>query len=366
MLEHMGHRRTVILGLILGLTGLLASSFVSYMHLMYVTFGLFGTGAAMIVNACINIVGMHFSNGNSSRAFAVVSVGIPSGTFALNILEAYIYHVYGWRKSLFIIAGIYLVISAISLISFTPPSSGAWGKEQSKNSIKPEHSKPDLLKYLRIFCHLKFILFELGIVLLGFSISFHYIDFVSVIDKMIHENSSGTVAVSVLSFSDLLALIALACLGNRLPKIRRYILPLVLLILNIPATILFSFEQNVYAVYAAASLSGVARGILLAAPFSLVLEIFGAEHGSECLTHTIMAIGIGSLTGPIALSLISERFTYRFEFITCAISSGVGALLFFMESCLTMNKPVKNEPARFTNKPSSYGAINEERNADHY
>ena len=113
--DRFGCRISCFLGSMLCIVGLVSSSFVQSLTVMYFTYStLYGLGACLIFNPCILVLGKCFTD-KLSIATGIVSLGGSVGILYTGPLLQALLDSFEWRNTLRIIAGMYFLVFILSL-----------------------------------------------------------------------------------------------------------------------------------------------------------------------------------------------------------------------------------------------------------
>ncbi|XP_022093453.1 monocarboxylate transporter 7-like [Acanthaster planci] len=120
--ERFGHRRIILLGVVLSSAGILASSFTQALWQNYLTFGiLFATGLNFLSNPSVNMMTLYFPGRNCARATALGSSGQSIGTLLLTPLFEALFSGIGWRRSLQVLSVVNFLTCVPLAMVFRPP-----------------------------------------------------------------------------------------------------------------------------------------------------------------------------------------------------------------------------------------------------
>ena len=117
--DRFGCRITCFLGGALCIAGLVSSSFVQNLTMMYFTYGaLYGLGACFIYNPCYLVTAKYFTE-KLSVATGVVSLGASVGILYTGPLLQVFLDSFEWRNTFRVMAATYVLV-CISSLSFNP------------------------------------------------------------------------------------------------------------------------------------------------------------------------------------------------------------------------------------------------------
>ena len=117
--DRFGCRITCLLGSTLCIAGLVSTSYVKSLTVMYFTYSaLYGLGTCFIYNPCFLVIATYFTE-KLSVATGVVSVGASVGVLYTGPLLQVLLDSFEWRNTFRIMAAVYVLVTILSL-SFNP------------------------------------------------------------------------------------------------------------------------------------------------------------------------------------------------------------------------------------------------------
>ena len=117
--DRFGCRITCFVGGVVCMTGLMSTSFVNSLTLMYVTYSLvYGLGASFSFNSLYLIVGKYF-NQKLSLAIGITALGASIGVLYTGPLLQVLLDSFGWRKTFRIMSATFALVCILSL-NFNP------------------------------------------------------------------------------------------------------------------------------------------------------------------------------------------------------------------------------------------------------
>ena len=135
MIRRFGTTKTILAGTLMSCTGLLATSFTTSIHSMYVTYGILpGFGFVMMALSSLVAVNEIFDE-QQSLAIGIYQAGGSVGGFVFNPVLQSLIESYEWRGALLIMTGIVLHGALFGLVihAFGRPSRGALTESQRYN-----------------------------------------------------------------------------------------------------------------------------------------------------------------------------------------------------------------------------------------
>ena len=117
--DRIGCRTTCFLGSTLCISGLVWTSYVHSLTMMYLTYSaLYGLGTCLIYNPCFLVIAKYFTD-KLSVATGVVSLGASVGVLYTGPLLQVLLDSFEWRSTLRIMVAVYVLVS-LSSLSFNP------------------------------------------------------------------------------------------------------------------------------------------------------------------------------------------------------------------------------------------------------
>lgn len=129
---YIGFRLTVVIGGVLTVAGLLASSAATHIWHLYLSYGLLaGTGQGFAYLAAVSVVQVWFSPEHRAMAAAVASAGSGIGTIVLGTLTEKLIDAYDWKTGFYFCSGVSAVCIFIPAFFLTsPPTAPTEAKEK--------------------------------------------------------------------------------------------------------------------------------------------------------------------------------------------------------------------------------------------
>ncbi|XP_038057374.1 monocarboxylate transporter 7-like isoform X2 [Patiria miniata] len=141
LFERFGHRKIIILGVVLAIAGILATSFTHALWQIYLTFGIiFAIGLNFLCNPSLNMMTVYFPGRNCARATLIANSGQTVGTLLLTPLFEAAFSQIGWRKSLQILSAVIFLTCLPLAMVFKPPNPRPIKLDQEA-SLSPEEKE---------------------------------------------------------------------------------------------------------------------------------------------------------------------------------------------------------------------------------
>ena len=180
--DRFGCRITCFLGSTLCIAGLVSTSYVKSLTVMYFTYSaLFGLGTCFIYNPCFLVIAKYFTE-KLSVATGVVSVGASVGVLYTGPLLQVLLDSFEWRNTLRIMAVVYVLVSFLSL-SFNPYVEKITVVEkfntEEKNKEEERDEKTGISLYCSVWSFPAYTVFVTSLMFASFGMYIPYINLVS-------------------------------------------------------------------------------------------------------------------------------------------------------------------------------------------
>ena len=357
-----GCRPTVFFGGVLTGVGIFLGAFSTSLTMLYVTYGaMTGLGHCFIYTPSNIIIGAYFEK-RRATATALVGIGASLSGFVLPPLLRWLFAEYGVQGCLLILAAISLHPCAGAMVMrpleskkdvelVAKPAEDAAEKtaEPSANAaflpaekVEPETSD-DVKKQGRcsacltwlgldfsLLCHPPFLAFIIAHCMTNPTLvaSWAFIPLLGV-SKGIAE-SRAAFLLSVHALSDLIGgrLVAAFLLDAAWIRRRRYLLtPIVNLVFCVVMVGLY-FSRTEVECFFWSSVYGMFHGVYVILRSLVLQDLFGRERLSSLFSFNNFSIGVGMLTMPVLVGLITDATSVDKALVFLAVVFVVGAALF--------------------------------------
>ena len=179
--DRFGCRITCFLGGTLCIAGLVTSSFVQSLTMMYLTYSaLYGLGTCFIYNPCFLVIAKYFTE-KLSVATGVVSLGASVGILCTGpLLQVFLYS-FEWRST-FRIMGATYVLTCILSLSFNPNVEEITTAENSNtekdSNEKVRDDKRSISLYCSVWCFPAYTVIVTSLTFASFGMYIPYINLV--------------------------------------------------------------------------------------------------------------------------------------------------------------------------------------------
>ena len=177
--DRFGCRITCFLGSTLCIAGLVSSSFVQSLTMMYFTYSsLYGLGACLICNPCFLVLAKYFTE-KLSVATGIVSLGASVEVLYTGPLLQVFLDSFEWRNTFRIMAATYALVCILSL-SFSPFVEGITTAEntEKKNNEEVRDGKTGISLYCSVWSFPAYTVMVTSLTFASFGMYIPYINLV--------------------------------------------------------------------------------------------------------------------------------------------------------------------------------------------
>jgi MFS family permease len=307
--DRFGPRPVVVAGAAAIGMGLLSTSYIERLGLIYLTYGLgIGIGVALTYVPMLAVVGGWFAQ-RRNTAMGVAVSGIGCGTLLFAPLAAWLIQRYGWRETYAIIAVCAsLSLAMCGLLAKSPPNPTGTGRLDLWRAARTPN-------FSRLYT---------SSVLISVSI---YTPFVYLPDFAQSLGIRDVQAASLVGFigaASIAGRLALGTMADRTGIIPLYKISTIILGLSYMLWIV-SHSYGVLLMFAL--VMGAAYGGLVALSPAVVAELFGVEGLGSMLGALFTSSAISSLAGPPLVGLLID---YTGSAIWPAVFAGASGVLAFV------------------------------------
>ena len=178
--DRFGCRITTFIGAVLCMTGLVSTSFVQNLALMYFTYSLvLGLGACFIYNSCYLVIGQYFQE-KLSMATGILALGASLGVLYTGPLLQVLLDSFGWRGTLRIMTASFAMVCILSL-AFNPNVENVTLVE----TIASNGNNAERRKGISLYCSVwKFPTFAVVVISLMFGSFGMYIPYINLVSPL--------------------------------------------------------------------------------------------------------------------------------------------------------------------------------------
>ncbi|XP_064611529.1 monocarboxylate transporter 13-like [Liolophura sinensis] len=323
-IQRAGPRMCTMLGSLIATAGVLSSSFVSNLELLYVTFGgLSGIGLCLVQMSSAVAIDRHFQQGTAA-AMSIAAVGAGIGSLSFPVLLRFLIDYYNWRGALMVFSGV--ILNALPLgILFVPVKPKV--KEELKNNDAIQLDESQIIaadeevtttgaekqvesgpmnKAKNKFCAssmFRNILYDLYLAITPVISTGYSFPFVALVDLALLrgiDKNRGTWLVTYISISTTITTFVIGLLLRYFHKRSLRFFDVSLLIMG---TVLFVFPTlKSYASLVCGSVAyGIAMGGLTATYAVIVVDMIGSRQYATGFGFVCTGYGVGYLLGtPVA------------------------------------------------------------------
>ncbi|XP_066267068.1 monocarboxylate transporter 13-like [Branchiostoma lanceolatum] len=297
-----GCRAVVMTGSLLATTGLLSSMFVTSLPVMYLTAGFItGLGFSFMYTPCITMVGRYFKR-RLALANGIAMSGSGAGSFALAPVFQLLIDNYGWRGSLFIVAGVALQGCVIGAL-LRPIQLKADIHEKKATHIPSREANDGLIARLcgaldlSLFKMPYFTIFNIIMMFLSIGFSITFIHLVKYARTVGLEPQQAAFLSSVVGISDCVARLGYGWFSNLglYPLLRGFVVCSVCCGLSL---VFLPFAQTYPSMVVCCLFIGVFVGCLNTKITVFLVEFCGVERLASAVGIAFGVRGFSILFGP--------------------------------------------------------------------
>ncbi|XP_063421462.1 monocarboxylate transporter 14-like [Mytilus trossulus] len=345
LMRHMSYRRVAVIGSLLSTTSLLCVPFLDNIIYLYIIYGLFtGLGFAMVYLPSSVLAGMYF-NKHRSLATGIATSGSGIGAVVFPLLVHSLIQYYGWKGSVFILAGLSLqciVFSALLIPlnkktnreelksvlinsnihdkqtnnpeidnmmtngnceNYNGHTSISEKKVQENDEVTKlmENSEPaaESLKHCYVLCDFSFLIFFINNILWNMGVA---ISWILAPEYFVSMGLTKGNAATILTFGGVGCFIGCIIgggLGNiqSLSRLSMYIswnIAVGILIMFLPFKIFQSVEILSFIMF----LNGLGFGGILGLLVIFTVDLLGEKALGDAFGYLMLSNGVGSIIGP--------------------------------------------------------------------
>ncbi|XP_033123712.1 uncharacterized protein LOC117122279 [Anneissia japonica] len=312
-----GHRRAVIVGVLLSCTGLFMSAFVTTIQLLWVSFGVFTAGGGSLVTlTCMNMAVVYYPGSFCKRVICLVLCGTSTGVMVLPLIIETLLLSLGWKASILVLASSFLFVGvALAFIYRLPEDTSTKdnqeqhdNKEQmeklnedmtptesSLSSTSPSSLKIQLWIYVKMFSRVECWLLSIGFFITAVTITFTFVNMGSLMKSNAIGESKITYILTLMGVADLVTRVLLSAAVSHLPISTTLAFSLTSILATIPTYLLTVFGSYT-GMFTLSMLISVARTILYSLVLTVCVEVFGVRFAGQSIGIAYAVIGVGSLS----------------------------------------------------------------------
>ena len=332
LIQRIGSRLVIRIGLILFAAGLVLMSTVSSLPGLYGSVVVVALGASLAGFLPLNTVAVQWFSRWRSTALALMQTGISLSGLAVPLV-AWALVTYGWRPTIVFTAALVLLVGfPLTFAIGNRPEDygllpdGGPSKRLGKQQITPpkpdrDFSAKEALK-TRAFW---FISFGHSLALTAvFAVLAHLVIYLNV-ERGFSLQLAGLM-VTVMTTASIVGQLAGGFLGDRFNK--QY-LATGAMFGHATGLLILAFGSSLSAVLAFALVHGLAWGVRGPIMSSIRADYFGRTHYGQIMGYSQVIVTLGIVGGPLLVGYLADRLgSYQNGFVALAIAAGVGSLFF--------------------------------------
>ena len=309
--DRFGPRRMLIVGAVLFVGGLLATSRAQNLVVGYITYSVgIGLGGGCWVTPLLATVGAWFVR-HRAQALGLAAAGSGLGTLILSPLAARLIDLYGWRQAYVVLAGIAAVGLTVAVLLVSRPPVPRPAKARAH------------LRAVRRARPFRLLFVSSALMSAGLFVPFAFV--VSFAKEDGVPASKAALLVGLIGASSIGGRLGLTALSGRLGPMRLYQLCLAT---QPVAYLVWLTGGGSYPVLVSfAMLLGVSYGGFVALGPEVVIRLFGASGLGGVLGLVYCGSGVGGFFGPVAAGALADATDSHWAPIVLAVVLAVGATI---------------------------------------
>ncbi|XP_046557847.1 monocarboxylate transporter 12-like [Haliotis rubra] len=332
MTERYGCRLPTIVGSSVATVGLFASWFSTSMTSLCVTYGVItglGLGLTFIPSA---VIVLHYFDKRRGFASAIGSTGGGIGAMVLPLFYVHTFEEYGWRGSLWILAGLVLngvVCGAL----FRPP---LWLKtpelkeqceKESESETKTVQKSSQAKEFFSVLKNIRFVLFALGTFFCNVGYATPLVHLPDMASQRGFSKSNVAVLLSIMGISGVILRLPVAWVSDFRSVSRLLIHTLSLLVCGV-ATVICPFVYSYWGLALYSAVHGGFIGVYGSFLSVLVADIVGVRDSNKAFAFLVFFGGLPSLfSSPLAGWMYDGTQSYITSFCFAGSTFLVSSLL---------------------------------------
>jgi len=334
VMKKIGVRKTCLIGALLWLVGLLASSFVTNPYVLLLTYSVFlGVGANLCFNPSMILVGSHFTNKNQAIASCLATAGISIGNLSINPLMGHLLDTYGWRVTFRMMCAFVVTAMLISIAFYRKPDSQKTNDAESQTTELKAEEKRAKLSTPKMLLNPGVALWMVATLLWSVSFIFPLIHLVKYVKTTPFNDTTEPVTTNQANFVmlvfgifELIGRFVGGISAERSKINLTYVYTIfttvagVVTIATVPVN---SFKWMYFYAICCGITSGVANSMI----YVTTHKLFGSFYGNRIWTYVNVMVALGAAGGPtLAGVLFDATHSYNLPFNIAGsvfIASGV-------------------------------------------
>ncbi|XP_053368152.1 monocarboxylate transporter 10-like [Clarias gariepinus] len=324
-----GCRITAVSGAVVGLVGLLASSFVKSLGLMYFTYGVvFGCGCSFAYQPSFIILGHYFKK-RLGLVNGVVTAGSSVFTVSLSLLLPSLLDRVGLHNTLRVLCILMLVLV---LAGFTYKPRLPQRVESKKVSLKR-------ICNVQIWRSLNYRIWTFGMLTSLFGYFVPYVHLMKYVEEHFGPDTNQQVLLVCLSVTSGVGRLIFGRVADFVPGVYKVLMQAVSIMLLGVMTMLIPVCNVFGGLIAVCLLMGLCDGCYFCITAPIAFDLVGSENASQALGFVLGMISVPMITGPPIAGILHDRLgSYDLAFYLSGIPALIGGAVLCVVPLLEWRK----------------------------
>ncbi|KAG1675925.1 Monocarboxylate transporter 10 [Nymphon striatum] len=335
--DKLGIRRTVFLGGIISAIGMLLSSFIEVLELLYLTYGvIMGFGASLIYTPSLVILG-HYFDKRMGLVNGIVASGSSVFTAVMPKTLKYFINTFGLSHTMQCLS-VLLALTTLSALVFKPlvvHNTNEFSKEleATTQTNSCEKSQKHRVKNcfhklfnVKIWKNRQYVIWSIAFPSALFGYFVPYVHLVQYVENIL-PSSDSTIAITCIGISSGIGRIFFGVLAD-VPCVNRIHLQQVSFVMIGICTMLLVASASYPLIVILSFVIGLFDGCFISLLGPIAFDIVGTKSASQAIGFLLGLCSIPLMVGPpIAGAIYDHTNTYKVAFIIAGIPPIVGAIL---------------------------------------
>jgi len=344
--DRFGCRITCFLGSTLCIVGLVSTSYVQSLTMMYFTYSaLYGLGTCLIYNPCFLVIAKYFTE-KLSVAVGVVSLGASVGVLYTGPSLQVLLDSFEWRNTFIIMAAVYVLVSILSL-SFNPYVEEITTREnfstEENNNEEERDEKTGFSLYCSVWSFPAYTVIVTSLTFASFGMYVPYINLVKYCEDLGVSPQKGSQLFIFIGFASCVARLVTGrlCSNKRVNPVHIYQSCLVSASL---AAFMLPFTTKYWNLIAFSVIYGLSDGVFVTTQNFILLTVVDSKRTTAafCINNLVYSFS-GAAGGPVAALIADHTGSYVYSFYMTGgvllTASLIPVIMIFINRRISLSSP---------------------------
>ncbi|XP_013390816.1 monocarboxylate transporter 10 [Lingula anatina] len=338
--DRLGIRVTACAGALIATAGILASSFIEQLELMYLTYGiLLGTGCSLVYTPSLVILGHYFKK-RLGLVNGIVTLGSAIFTIVLPYVLKHALHTIGFKHTVHILVALValLFLCAISWkpLIVHPSKSQHSGVEQFLSTATITENMSDCMRWTRRFLNVKiwrqkgYVIWVIAVpvCLFGYFIPFAYL--VKHVKDVLGESANSEILIMCLGGTSGVSRLVSGKLADVKWVNRIRLQQAAFVVLGI-CTLCIPFATHFAVFVVIVLIMGLCDGCFVCLLGPIAFDLVGSKGASQAVGFLLGLMSVPMMIGPPIGGMLKDHFgSYNSSFWYAGIPPIIGAAIMFL------------------------------------